>query len=344
MNIHVIFTGGTIGSTISAGNAGKIISTDPSSSSVLLKMYEQKYGDKVKFKASSPYYILSENLSAEKILLLIREINTILKDKDIEGIVVTHGTDTLQYTAALLGYVFGGADIPVLLVSSDYVLTDSRANGLINFKYAVDFIKGKYGKGVYVSYRNAGGASVIHRGTRLNGPIAFSADITSICDKYYGIFDGEKYVQCDDSAPADCGKAVSPHRTALFDDTQNIKLAYVLDGIISIMPYVGMKYPEIKDNTKVILHGSYHSGTICINDEFDRFAKSAMDKNIPIYLTGLKGGEAAYETICRYGDYGIKVLPASAFIAQYCKLWLAISNGLDIKKIMQTRVAYDYLY
>ncbi len=334
MNIHIIFTGGTIGSVQSDE---KVIHAHPKASYTLLKMYMEKYGgDNSEFVFSSPYHILSENLSAENILSLIADINDILKDKSISGIIITHGTDTLQYTAGVLGYVFGAACIPIVLVSSDRVLTDNRANGLVNFKYAVDFIKGGYGTGVFVSYRGKEGTPVIHRSTRLNGFAAFSADITSICGRYYGRFDNDVYVQYDSSTVNG--------RAAMFDNTDDIMLNGTSGDIINIIPYPGMKYPKITKNTKAVLHGSYHSGTICINDEFERFAKNAEEKDIPIYLTGLDTDQAVYETVCRYSDHGIRILPKSAFIAQYCKLWLAVSNGLRIDEIMQTCVAYDHLY
>ena len=60
--------------------------------------------------------------------------------KDIDGIIVTHGTDTLPFTAAALGMCFAYAKVPILLVSSNYILDDPRANGLTNFTAAVDYI------------------------------------------------------------------------------------------------------------------------------------------------------------------------------------------------------------
>ncbi len=329
MNIHVIFTGGTIGSAISDKG---IISARDSMAYALIDMYLEKYNNDCCFTVSSPYYILSENLSAENIRLLIKEVNTVLNNKDLSGVIIAHGTDTLQYSAAILGYIFGSSDIPVVFVSSDYVLTDPRANGLCNFKYAVDFIRKKYGTGVFVSYRNKGGLPIIHRATRLNGYNPFTADITSI--KYYGRFENNEYIQC--------GHNEMTEMQAMFDSTDNVKLDNISDNIIRITPYVGMVYPKITENTMAVLHESYHSGTICINDSFKCFAKSAMDNNVPIYLTGLCGDSAQYETVEKYKDYGIKALPDRAAIAQYCKLWLALSNGICIDDIMQTSVAYDH--
>lgn len=65
-----------------------------------------------------------------------------------DGIVVTHGTDTLQYTSAFLAYIFDGLNVPIVLVSANYPLDDSRSNGFENFVGAIDFIKSGSGNGV----------------------------------------------------------------------------------------------------------------------------------------------------------------------------------------------------
>jgi L-asparaginase len=38
---------------------------------------------------------------------------------DYDGIIVTHGTDTLGYSAAALAYALGNGTVPVCLVSSN---------------------------------------------------------------------------------------------------------------------------------------------------------------------------------------------------------------------------------
>lgn len=57
---------------------------------------------------------------------------------NVEGIILTHGSDTIQYTASFLSCIEEFTHIPVMVVCSNYVLTDNRANGLRNFSAAVD--------------------------------------------------------------------------------------------------------------------------------------------------------------------------------------------------------------
>ena len=141
MKVLVIFTGGTIGSQLSNG----WISPDGHTKRELIRRYEEEYGNSVQFVTKAPYSILSENLSSKKINILVKTVLESL-DGGYDGIIVTHGTDTLQYSAAALSLALGNECIPVLLVSGNYPLDDSRSNGHINFAAAVEFIKQKKGQ------------------------------------------------------------------------------------------------------------------------------------------------------------------------------------------------------
>lgn len=333
MKVCTIFTGGTIGSRIDENGR---ITTEGNSPYTLLEMYHNQYNDDTEFVVEQPYYILSENLAAEHICKLIQSINEVRKEKELDGIIVTHGTDTLQYSAALLGYIFGDVQLPILLVSADFALSDERSNGLDNFRYALEFIRGKYGTGVFVSYCNKGEMPVIHRATRIQQHLPLSADVVSVGNAWYGRFENEIYIQNPEYAVRD-------GLPAMFKNTENIKLTDFSDEIIRIMPYVGMSYPEIPERTKAVLHESFHSGTIAISEGMSRFADSARRRGIPIYLTGLSQREVEYETVSIYRKAGIQPLCESAPIAQYCKLWLALSNGIELNRIMNISVAEDFI-
>ena len=148
MNILVIFTGGTIGSAVSDG----WISPSDDMKYLLLEKYREKTGDDIEFDTLNPYTILSENLTAEYLNMLTDCVKKNISLYD--GIIVAHGSDTLQYTAAALSLVLGNDIVPVMLVSSNYPLEDERANGTDNFIAATEFITAKAGKGVFISYKN----------------------------------------------------------------------------------------------------------------------------------------------------------------------------------------------
>lgn len=301
----------------------------------LLEGYKQ-FGEDIDFLVEEPYYILSENLEAEHLRLLIECVRKHLEAGKVDGILIMHGTDTLQYSAAILGYIYGAAAIPIVLVSSDFPLEDKRANGYVNFRYAVEFIKGAYGKGVFVSYCNPGDIPKIHRGTRLLAHPAYSSVVESVEGIYYGAFYQGKYIPNPEYL-------VKDSLPALFGPDEEVLLNSDGGDILRIVPYVGMKYPKLCTDIKAVLHESFHSGTIAVSKGLKSFAAEADKRGIPVYLTGLSSREAEYETVDHYRQLGIQPLQESAAISQYCKLWLLLSNGKDLEKMMKTSVAEDYL-
>jgi len=333
MKVGVIFTGGTIGSTVDEMG---YIGPKGDTPFRVLAMYREQFETDVEFEVLSPYTILSENLAADHIVTLAQTVNAMLQREDMQGVIVTHGTDTLQYGSAMMGYLFGNAQIPIVVVSSNYVLDDIRANGLINFRYAVDFIKGQYGTGVFVSYCNQGELPTIHRATRLQPLIPYSDYVGSVRNMWYGRFENGHYI-------SNTEYHVKDGRAAILENVEAVRLTAHTSEIMFLHPYVGMEYPEIKEGTKVVLHGSYHSGTICVTDGLTHFMEDAMQRNVPVFLTGLLSGEKAYETVKEYICKGLEPLHTSSEVAQYCKLWLALSNGLDVKEVMGCSIAEDWI-
>ncbi|MFA5019213.1 MAG: asparaginase domain-containing protein, partial [Methylobacter sp.] len=149
-NILVVFTGGTIGSIATGGT----INTSDSTSFELIRQFQQHDENhrQIHFDTIQPLQILSENLAPGAWKTLIAAIEAARPDQ-YDGIIITHGTDTLAYTACALSFYFNAARIPMLLVSSDYPLNNPKANGLENFICAVEFILQKIETGVFVPYR-----------------------------------------------------------------------------------------------------------------------------------------------------------------------------------------------
>ncbi|MDG6928955.1 MAG: asparaginase, partial [Nitrososphaerota archaeon] len=82
--------------------------------------------------------IYSENMTAEHWSALARRAGDALKE-GFDGIVVTHGTDTMHYTSAALSFALDSPPVPVVLVgsqrSSDRPSSDSATNliGAVTF-------------------------------------------------------------------------------------------------------------------------------------------------------------------------------------------------------------------
>ena len=189
-NILLVFTGGTIGSTATDG----AINTAGEAPFKLIQQFQQHYKNhhQIHFSTLQPLQILSENLAPCVWQTLITAIEE-RQPGQYDGIIITHGTDTLAYTAAALSFYFNAVKIPMLLVSSDYPLDDPRANGLDNFICAVEFIVQNIHAGVFVPYRNHQQTSQVHRGSRLTCSLQLSGDFFSVQGKSFMQFENKMF-------------------------------------------------------------------------------------------------------------------------------------------------------
>lgn len=297
MKILIIYTGGTIGSRLK----DNLISTDRKQNRELLDEITD-----VEFEETEPYFILSEQLNGKNLTALIKCVGENLS-KDYDGIIVTHGTDTLQYSASALSLAYGQCKIPVVLVSSNYVLDDIRANGKDNFKYAVEFIKEGIG-GVFVSYRNTGSKPEIHLGSQLLQQEIYSDDLKSLGGSF-GYFEGGSFVRLINDYNCDNIGEYS------FNE---------FSSVLWLNSYAGMKAVDTKGYKAVLLQG-YHSGTLpTLSKEFISFCKNS---EVPIYFLGATDGDR-YESTKLFKELGILVLKKLSPIYSYIKLWAIYDNQL----------------
>lgn len=312
MKILTVFTGGTIGSTKSGG----VISPDSENSYKLLEMYSKK-DNKVEFTAVQPLNILSENMNGKFLTQLYKCISS-YDLSEFDGVIVAHGTDTLQYTAAYLSYAFGLCKTPIVLVSANFPLEDKRSNGFHNFCGAVELIRSRKGRGVFVSYANCEYFADIHRGAKVLQHTAYSDELYSIHDNIFGEIHGKEFVkndfyseQQDEISLADCTE---------LEETSDV---------LYLRPYVGMTYPQITNNAKAVLLEGYHSGTLNTDsNELTKFCAEAEKCGVPIYLTGAEKG-FFYESKLMFKKLKIEVLPPASPIAMYMKLWMLKKDRLD---------------
>lgn len=304
--IGVIFTGGTIGSSISDG----YISTDPEMRYMLLKMYKEScgYDD---FVTDAPCTILSENINCNDFVIIANAVHKMMIG-NVEGIILTHGSDTIQYTASFLSCIEEFTHIPVMVVCSNYVLTDNRANGLRNFSAAVDFIRNKCGNGVFVPYTGRDGITKIYYGNTLLRHHIYSDEIYTVNDCCYGDYAEGGFSPSGQANPCKNKLFPVPAGHGIYSD------------VLILYPYPGMKYPDIKEYKAVILC-TYHSGTICTaSEKLKEFMQNAVRYNIPVYLVG-NGDGTDYESCRLYDGLGIKILKNITEITAYTELILQIN-------------------
>jgi len=97
------------------------------------------------------FQIASQNMTNDYWLKLAKRVNELVQQPDVAGIVVTHGTDTLEETGYFLNLV-SKTDKPVVIVGAMRPSTALSADGPINLYNAVLIARSKeaVGKGVLV--------------------------------------------------------------------------------------------------------------------------------------------------------------------------------------------------
>ncbi len=325
LRILVCFTGGTIGSCEQDG----CIRPRDSAQNILLDKVGERYGDNVSFDAVSPYVILSENISAVEMNMLSDCISKNMAGH-YDGIIVTCGTDTIQYVAAGLSFSFGLCSVPIVLVSSNYPLERADANGIDNFVGAVEFIKFG-GNGVFVSYRNKAGVTCIYRGSRVFSHGEMSDELTCVGNEPYAFHD--EHIKLNPLYKRTvCGGQIK--ETIQYCDKPEIL-------VISCHP--GDSYNYVIDKYNAVLIKPYHSGTVdTANEHFRCFCRRGGDAGIPIFISGVPAG-AYYESSEKFEEMGIIAVKNSSFPAVYMKIWAAVSLKTDIVKYVMQTVSEEYV-
>ena len=312
-NILVIFTGGTIGSSVCNGE----INTDTQTHFLLLTQFKTRYPHiKTHFTILQPYEILSENLTPTIWTTLIQTIEN-ANPSTYDGIIITHGTDTLAYTSAVLSFYFHALNVPIFLISSQYPLDDEKANGLDNFNCAVNAILEQSLHGVFIPYRNTNSQKVtLHHGAHLTCSPQLSNDFFSLTSHHQAVkmpIKGQKLT-------------LKPHFST---------------RILFIRPYPGMNYNHFSlDDVDVILHDLYHSGTGCTSSAYGghhsliSFINRCKEKKIPVFLAPALKSTQFYQSTIELTNSGAEMIWNMSIEAAYAKLLLAYGNYENSEDIM----------
>ncbi len=281
MRINLVATGGTIGSRLVNG---EYVISDAATAQIASVIGANKvFGE---------FKIHSAGVEVADLNTLRRTIERALDDKP-DGVIVTHGTDTLAFSAAYLAYAFCSAKTPILLCAADNPLTDDDSNGYDVLNAAKSFLA-RCKRGVYVLYKNPGEVVRIHHGARII-PAHLHED-------FYFSLGGS-------NAFADTGLM-----RGMNFELENKK-------VLCIVPYVGMDYSayDMKGYSAVV-QVAYHSGKINVA-AFNKFA--AQYPHIPMFLSAGKKKYSAQEF-----EPNVIICSGITQSALYIKLLVGLTNNV----------------
>lgn len=348
-NILVLFTGGTIGSRRGAHG----IDVAAGGSYFLMEQYAQISGTPdVSFETAQPCNLLSENLLPADWTLLAGAIRDAWSRRSCDGVIVTHGSDTLSFSAAMLAYLCCDAPIPVVLTAANYPLDDPRSNGLANFAAAVSFIANAGLPGVFALFGDGRGESAVYLGTRITQALPFTDQFGAPYDTPFGYMRGDAFEPVahavNPAAAQLASRAASAPPPAPDRD----------DGwppVLYIKPYPGLDY-SVYDLAarppRAVLHDTYHSGTANARHgatarALPPFISRCRELGVPFYLVPMRNpaGDmyASSAELVAAGGIPLEGISVEAALMKLLLGCACFADPGELDTFMRTPLFYEFM-
>ena len=162
--VLILGTGGTIASRIDYRTGA----VHPAVTSSDLHSLVPELSDVARVEPEILFNVFSENIKPEHWTKLATRVAQAVRE-GADGVVVTHGTDTLGYTAAALSFALAGVPIPVILVGAQRSSDRPSSDAPLNLVAGVSAAGSAGFSGVFAAMHlnESDGKVALHRGTRV---------------------------------------------------------------------------------------------------------------------------------------------------------------------------------
>lgn len=133
--ISILHTGGTIASRVDYKTGGTIAAFTPEE--IVHMIPELKNIANIKSRLLSNMW--SQDMRFAHYNIMAKEIEKEVKS-GVDGVILTHGTDTMHFTSAALSFILEGINIPVILVGSQRSSDRGSSDAASNMISACNFI------------------------------------------------------------------------------------------------------------------------------------------------------------------------------------------------------------
>lgn len=132
-SIGLVVTGGTIASKLDyrTGGVKHLVDVDE-----FREFYPELFEIVNVKRVDVPFMIASENMSWEHWAKIAESVEKMLDDEEIEGVIVTHGTDFLGYSAAALSFMLKEIGKPVVLTYAQRSIDRASSDANLNLQCA----------------------------------------------------------------------------------------------------------------------------------------------------------------------------------------------------------------
>jgi len=153
-HLSLLSTGGTISSKIDYRTGGVMAALTAKKSNIDPEVVLSEY---------------SENIKPEHWTLIARKVADNILSGKYDGIIVSHGTDTMHYTSAALSFALQNLPVPIVLVGAQRSSDRPSSDASLNLVGACTFAARSRFSGVFVAMHHSISDDVIacHIGTRV---------------------------------------------------------------------------------------------------------------------------------------------------------------------------------
>jgi L-asparaginase/Glu-tRNA(Gln) amidotransferase subunit D len=258
-SIAVIMTGGTIGSVLTdnatrADEAGNALLQSRMEILAKNRIFDFKF-DQLLAKDSGDFSMREWHMIAQK----VDEIRA----SGCTRFLITHGTDTLPFTATLLQLLYGKKNITIALTAAFYPLEDKRCDAMDNLTAAMALLtQPEQRYGVYIPFRGMGQDVTLHHAMNIKQMAADEDAFHSLYDNPAGVYQQGK------------GFSWNEHKRRLLETDYALPAAEALSKaakrVFFLQAYPGMSllpYHALAEKEDILLViRNYHSGTACAID------------------------------------------------------------------------------
>jgi glutamyl-tRNA(Gln) amidotransferase subunit D len=286
----------------------------------------------------------SENLRPEHWTLIAEKIAEKIKTNKYRGIVISHGTDTMHYTAAALSFALQNLPVPVVLVGAQRSSDRPSSDAALNLLGAIIFATRSEYAGVFIAMHGGTSDDVIacHKGTRVRKNHTSRRDAFESIDKTPIAFVRNNEIEMQQKVQNGLDKVFSdkPFEAKTRFEDRVILLKYYPGFAPTLIEYainVGYKAIIIEGT------GLGHVGKQCFPA-----LKKAVDAGVMVCMTSQciwgRVRMTVYDTGRDLLDIG--VMPLSDMISETAtvKAMWALANSEDLedtKKIMQENLVNE---
>jgi len=337
--ITIIHTGGTIGGE--SRLVGHQVRMKPDWEEEIFQQLTQELPSATQYEITykTPLRILSEKIVPKDWVHITEAVEEIIR-RGADGIVVTHGTDTMVFTTAALSFMLRHSPIPIVFTGALRPLSEIRSDAITNLVDSVVVAGCKKLKGIYVVFPNPRGLNTIYLGNRIGQIRPFEQTFDYLPGSILGHIRNGNVTLTGKRVAFDGAKDLVKVNQAICD-----KVAF-----FHVYPGFDPWYlrAAVDRNVKAILLYLYHSGTGCTREgdgglySLTPTIRDISSEGVPVLFMPKpvsREGRFVYPTSQELVDAGAIPLPRMTWEVALVKLMWALGQTQDIRKVKNIMIS-----